>query len=224
MKSNSKVVRMTEAGFTLVELMIVVAIIGILAAIAIPNFQKYQAKARQKESQILLSNLYTAEISNRGEHGTFTGCLTNAGFIPEGNKRYYTIGYTAAIASGAACSLSGVTGAIACDDIRTAGVGVITTAAKCTVNVAGVATTRAATDVAFNATLDASPSAFPASVRAGPVGHEALVNSSQLAGGALTSTTFIAGARGSVSNSGANIVDAWTINEQKAMTNTASGI
>ena len=50
--------RKEPGGFTLIELMIVVAIIGILAAIAIPNFMTYQAKARQAEAKLALGDLW----------------------------------------------------------------------------------------------------------------------------------------------------------------------
>jgi len=65
----------TQRGFTLIELMIVVAIIGILAAIAIPNFLSYQAKARQTEAKTNLGSVYVAETAfygERGEYGNFT--------------------------------------------------------------------------------------------------------------------------------------------------------
>ncbi len=51
--------RTMSRGFTLIELMIVVAIIGILAAIAIPNFSSFQARARRSESRNNLKAIYT---------------------------------------------------------------------------------------------------------------------------------------------------------------------
>ena len=58
-------------GFSLVELMIVVAIIGVLAALAVPRFQSFQAKARQSEAKTNLSHIYTLEQSYYGDHDTF---------------------------------------------------------------------------------------------------------------------------------------------------------
>ena len=62
-----------QGGFTLIELMIVVAIIGILAAIAIPNFLQYQMKSRQSEAKTNLQAIKTSEISFQAERGCYVG-------------------------------------------------------------------------------------------------------------------------------------------------------
>ena len=61
----------SSKGFTLIELMIVVAIIGILAAIAIPNFLQYQMKSRQAEAKTNLMAIKTSEVSWQGERSCF---------------------------------------------------------------------------------------------------------------------------------------------------------
>ena len=60
-----------RGGFTLIELMIVVAIIGILAAIAIPNFLRFQLKAKSSEGKVNLAAIRTAEESYFAEYGGY---------------------------------------------------------------------------------------------------------------------------------------------------------
>jgi type IV pilus assembly protein PilA len=61
----------SEAGFTLIELMIVVAIIGLLAVIAIPNFLSYQARSRRSEAYVNLATVARLQQTYLAEQGEY---------------------------------------------------------------------------------------------------------------------------------------------------------
>lgn len=94
---------MKSKGFTLIELMIVIAIIAFLAMVSVPSFMRFLAKAKRAEAYMHLSSIYAAEKSYWAEHGTYSSTLSGDGGIgwkPEGyagggknEKFYYTYGF-----------------------------------------------------------------------------------------------------------------------------------
>ncbi len=90
-------------GFTMIELMIVVAIIGFLSMISIPSFLKFLAKAKRAEAYMNLGSLYVAQKSYWAEHGSYSAMLhgkDGVGWKPEGysgggsqEKFNYTYGF-----------------------------------------------------------------------------------------------------------------------------------
>jgi type IV pilus assembly protein PilA len=85
---------LSQAGFTLVELMVVVAIIGILATIAMPQYSKFQAKARQSEVKVQLGAAMTVEKAWQVEKGSYSACLGQIGYgRDQGGNFYYKVGF-----------------------------------------------------------------------------------------------------------------------------------
>jgi prepilin-type N-terminal cleavage/methylation domain-containing protein len=98
-----------QKGFTLIELMIVVVIIGILAALAIPRFMTATTKSKQSEAKGILKQIYTMERTYRQENNAYWGAgqqaLAGGSFGPIGVEIPATAIYTYDIVTADATTL-----------------------------------------------------------------------------------------------------------------------
>ena len=96
--------RQKMRGITLMELMIVVVIIGILTAIAYPNYRQYAARAKRNEARAALLQIATLQERFYLQNNSYTDDMTNLGFPVASNHlsdtESYLIDVTAADASG----------------------------------------------------------------------------------------------------------------------------
>lgn len=79
----------SRKAFTIIELMIVVAIIAFLAMIAVPNVMRFMAKSKRAEAYMNLNSIYAAQKAYWAENGKYTDQLSgpnSAGWQPEGYK------------------------------------------------------------------------------------------------------------------------------------------
>ena len=97
-KLDRIIYRTSKRGFSLVELMIVVAIIGVLTAIAIPNFQQFQARSRQTEAKSALTSIYTANKAFHAKWESYATLFEPIGYRPGGDFRYVA-GWDSAVSS-----------------------------------------------------------------------------------------------------------------------------
>jgi len=87
---------MNNKGFTLVELMVVIVIVGILAAVAVPKFQNQSHKAKTSEFPTVLTSIYTQQEALAAETGSYTDDIATWGDDIPASSTWFSYGIVSA--------------------------------------------------------------------------------------------------------------------------------